>query len=214
MQVTAGPLKNAAKATAWFMRSTPTMQGYRKSTLSIPWAQMPDPVAIAPSGVLRFQLGSDLDATFDVVVPDAAVKVTLALPGGKVLPQEQIDPSTTWTTVTYDGLRSMSDPAIGMFAHLIMPVHGYHHLISIPQAAKGDYEIRASQDGKTTGELRAVLLPLRAFFDGSVPPPPGQVRMRRTFNVYETFAGEQLDLKVGLLGEGCRPARVSGAGRE
>jgi hypothetical protein len=207
VQVTAGPAKTTEEATVnatvWFSRLTPTMQGYRRFVRSVPGAQMPNPVPMAPSAILRFELGRDETyALFDVVVRDSAVKVTLALPGGQVLRQDQLGQSdVTWTTVGYGGRPTDAGPDLGLFTLFVMPVQGHHHLIHIPRAAKGDYEIRASQSGKTVGELRAVFFPWIAVFDPSAPPLPGQVRIRRADKADECFAGDQIDLRIGLLGE-------------
>lgn len=190
------------KVTAWFARIVPTMRGYRESVSSLPGAQVLNPAPMGASAVLRFGLRRDeMISLLDVVVPDSTVQVTLVLPDGQVLRQDRTQGGITWTVFSYHGPPVQPGPDLGVFGQFIMPVQGCHHLIQLPQAAKGDYEIRASRVGRTGGQLRAAFVPLRGFSDPSAPPLPGQVRIRRPSAPRECFAGEQLDLSVGLLGE-------------
>ncbi len=201
LEVTAQSLKTTAKATAWFSRSTPTMRMYRESVRSNPGAQMPDPVLMSPSAILRFELVRDEPmAMFDVVVADSSVKVALALPGGQVLQQGETGQSDVmWTTRSYSGTPE-SLAGFALFMQYVMPVQGLHHIIMLTKAAKGSYEIRGSQAGRAR-ELRAALLPMRTFSDPSGSPLPGQARIRRASNNYHCFAGDEMEVRATLPDE-------------
>jgi hypothetical protein len=126
------------------------MKDYRQMVLSVPGGQMPNPVTIAPSAVLKFELPQDEpEALFSVVlvssfrIPPSTSRLScrMAAPFRK----EQLGADAgAWTSVRRKGA---SDDSIteDIFANLLlMRVAGYHHLIHLSMARKGAYEIRAA----------------------------------------------------------------------
>jgi hypothetical protein len=144
VRFTADSVQGTAKVSAWFSRLTPTLQSYRLLVHDLPGAQMPDSAALAPSAILRFELGRDETlAFFDVAVPDSATTVTLALPGGRLLRQDQADQNAvTWSNFSYRGPSDQPVSGLGPLAGFVLPVKGYHHAGSRPAPAEGSGNYR------------------------------------------------------------------------
>lgn len=200
---TAQSAETPARVQAWFKSR---LAEYRSLMRSVPGVQLLGPVPLGASAVLRMDLMHDVEGGFlEVVVPDAAVEVSVTLPDGRVIRQQELAEGIQWETLDNpDGSNSGFGLISGM--GLLAPVPGVHHLISMQKALKGAYEIRAS-GGKAGSELRATFIPVEAAPAvlariGLGPPAPGEVRVEpRVGCPHECFEGDSADLTVRLVGD-------------
>jgi hypothetical protein len=199
-------LKTTATAEARF---TLRLNDYSQVVASVPGAQMPKPIKLAPSAIVKIELTQDEEwAAFDVLVPDPTVKVSLTLPDGSILrPGQPTSEAVKWKTVEMHGETDPLDSVLSPFFGLI-PVDGTHHSIYLQKGAKGVYEIRATQSGNGGGELRVAFLPMLRFvgelrrrMEAAQLLGPGEVKIRFRPGPFECVAGDKVDLVVELLGD-------------
>lgn len=195
---TSAAAKSGALGQIWF---TSRMQEFEKLVRSLPGAQIAKPVPLSSGASVRIEVKmATQTALLDVVTPDPSVELTLTLPSGRIVQRDDAkEANIEWRVENHSTAQDS-----GLFADILLPVKGTHHLIGLPQATPGTYLIRASAWAGRNGELRAALLPfedaaksLGQKISGS---PQGGVRMELSVPVVDHFVGDQVELAVRLNG--------------
>ena len=164
------------------------MGEYRRKLQAIPGAQISKPVPLSPSATVTIDLPQDEDEfMFDIVVPDAHTDVVLVLPDGRKLrlaePLFVTDPGPGGTVPLPDGREFRRDDlkpsnlewtmvpsfALELYRNMgeLLPVEGNHRVVLGNKAAKGHYQITASQKTTASGKLRVAAVPYKALAEAT-----------------------------------------------
>lgn len=192
-------LAEPAKVQARFISR---MGEYLRLMHSVPGTQILKPAPLNPSATVAIDLpADDEDRMFDVLVPDNNTDVAVVLPDGRILRRKD-------ATANEIDWKIVAEQEKTLFVGVLQPVKGSHHLIGFNKAAKGRYQIRATQQKAGTGELRVASFPFTLLvkawgeeMNARERPAPGTVKVRPKPLPYECFVGEKLDVQFELLGD-------------
>ena len=218
VEFASGALTKSAKVSAWFISDR---DQYDQSMKQVPGVQRLGPVSLdssEPAEELTWSLAADEAGTLiDIVVADSNAKVQLKVRSGEIL--------TLWTPKSNDfewkSVRSRAeiDPPDSIFglSGFLSTRDGFHHVVTLKTAAKGNYAVHVEASGSNSAEVEAIVLPLERMFkdataDVGKPPdlPAGTVLLEPVALPYNCFVGDKLDLAVRLVGDPVRdPVRFT-----
>ena len=160
-----------------------------------------------PSATLDLVLPrQEVSGLFDVVVTDPGAKVSLALPGGRLIESaEGEEDGFEWKILQDANDLDALEPFLG---RLLLHRDGTHHVFMFETALKGKYQVRAQTSAKRRVELTAAFIPVGGLLERGLQSletikyaPVGET----FFQIYSTpeacFVGASFELSVGLTGE-------------
>ena len=177
---------------------------------SVPGFRRLGPVTLTsskPSATLDFTFArAQALALLAVVVTDPAAKISLTLPGGRIIESaEGHESGLEWNTVNKIEDLGVPGSSAGI-ADFLFNRGGMRRVFTFETATEGRYHLRAEKIRNSRAEVTAVFVPLGNTLetgpDKLLAVPPGQTRLRVYANpIPACFIGDPVEVAVGLDGD-------------